>query len=104
MDSEFSFSSNDICKKAFHAISLIGRIQKYPPDDTLHCLVDALVLSRLDYCNSLLFGLPQFQIDKLQRVQNVAARLLTGVSHIDHIIPALMELIGYPLKPGYSSR
>ena len=53
--------------------------------DTIHLsfesnqvLIHAFVTSKLDYCNSLYYGLPDFLIKKLQYVQNSAARLLTG--------------------------
>ena len=42
----------------------------------LELLVVALVLSRLDYCNSLLIYLPASLIQHLQSVQNAAARLI----------------------------
>ncbi len=47
--------------------------------------------SRIDYCNGLLYGLPDCEIAKLQRVQNAAARLLTSSSKYDHITPVLQE-------------
>ena len=45
------------------------------------CVVNAFVIPQLDYCNSVLYGLPKSQLDKLQRVQNVAARLVSGVNN-----------------------
>ena len=73
---DFTLSShiNDLCKKAFSFINSIGR--KYLPLDSLKRLVNALVVSHLDYCNSLLYGLPSNELAKLQRVQNTAARLI----------------------------
>ena len=44
----------------------------------MFCLAHALVMGRVDYCNSLLYGLPRNNINKLQRLQNVAARLKAG--------------------------
>lgn len=80
MDANFTLSShiNDLCKKAFFFINSIGRIRKYLPPDTLKRLVNALVISHLDYCNSLLYGLPSYELSKLQRVQNSAARLIVA--------------------------
>ena len=54
--------------------------------------------SRLDYCNSLLYGLPQAQIDKIQRVQNAAARLIFKQPKFSHITPVLHQLHWLPVK------
>ena len=61
-------------------------------------LVHALVISRLDYCNSVLYGLPAYQIAKLQRVQNAAAILVYMVPKFAHISPYLMEIHWLPIK------
>ena len=53
-------------------------MRKYLSHDNLKCVVNAFVISRLDYCNSILYGLPKLEHDKLQRIQNIAARLITG--------------------------
>ena len=55
-------------------------------------LVYALVISRLDYANSLLYGLPNSVLNKLQRVHNAAVRLIFGASARDHITPLRREL------------
>ena len=61
-------------------------------------LVSAFVTTRLDYCNSVLAGLPQSTIDPLQRVQNAAARLVAGTGTRDHITPVLQSLHWLPIR------
>ena len=52
----------------------------------------------LDYCNSLLHGLPSKVLKQLQYVQNTAARIVTGVSRRDHITPVLYQLHWLPIE------
>ena len=61
-------------------------------------LVIAFVLSRLDYCNSLFFGISDKNLDKLQKVQNHAARLVMKVSKNEHITPVLKDLHWLPIR------
>ena len=52
-------------------------------------LVQAFISCRLDYCNSLLFGISDGLLRRLQSVPNAAARLVTGARRCDHITPVL---------------
>ena len=61
-------------------------------------LVDAFMTSRLDYCNALLGGCPASLINRLQIVQNAAARVLTRTRKYDHITPILSSLHWLPVK------
>ncbi len=61
-------------------------------------LVHAFMTNRLDYCNALLGGWPASSINKLQIVQNVAARVLTRLRKYDHITPILHSLHWLPIK------
>ena len=85
-------------KKANYAITSIGRIREYLPSNGLKMLVNSLVISRLDYCNSLLYDIPKYQRDKLQRIQNTAARMITGARSSDHITPLLKSLHWLPVE------
>ena len=83
-----TYHINETCRKATNAIRSIGRIRKYLTNKNLKLLVNALVITRLDYYNSILYGLPKRELDKLQRVQNTAARL---INQYDHIKPAPLQ-------------
>ncbi len=61
-------------------------------------LVHAFMTSRLDYCNALLGGCPASSINKLQIIQNAAARVLTRSRKYDHITPILQSLHWLPIK------
>ena len=64
---------NKTCSAAFYHLYNIRRIRKYLSRQITESLVHAFITSKLDYCNSLLYGLPDTHIAKLQRVQNAAA-------------------------------
>ena len=68
---------SNIVRAASFAIYKIGRLSKYLDRESTERLIHAFVSSRLDSCNSLLYGLPDCQISKLQRVQNSAARIVS---------------------------
>ena len=76
-DPVFSFKKHvsNICKSAFYHIRDLKRIRIYSNKSTAISLANALVSSRLDYCNSLLFGCSEKYKTSLQRVQNCLARV-----------------------------
>ena len=65
-----------MCKSAFYHLRKINFIRKYLASDTAQLLIHSLVTSKLDYCNSLLHGIPKHIIKQLQRMQNAAARVV----------------------------
>ncbi|XP_078357267.1 uncharacterized protein LOC144642150 [Oculina patagonica] len=74
---------SNLCKSASFALKRIGNIRQYLDQPSTEKLVHAFVSSILDYCNSLLYGLPDKEISKIQRVQNSAARLITRTRRAD---------------------
>ena len=87
-----------VCSKAFRGLYNIRQIRKFLSEDSTKTLIHAFVTSHLDYSNSLLYGIPKYQLDRLQRVLNTAARLTCYVPRFNHITPTLMELHWLPVK------
>lgn len=75
----------------------LRRIRKYLDKDSAETIVHALVTTKLDYCNGLLFGLPECQIAKLQKIQNACARLVCNAPKFCHITPLLYSLHWLPI-------
>ena len=89
---------NAISRSCYHQLRMIGKIRKYLTVDACKSLVQSSVTSRLDYANSLLYGLPQTLTSRLQRVQNAAARIITRTPRKQHITPVLVELHWLPVE------
>ena len=88
---------NALCKAAYFHIRNISAIRKYLTEDTTKHLVHGLVTSRLDYGNSLLYGITQRNINKLQLIQNTSAHLITRTKKHDHITDVLRKLHWLPI-------
>ncbi|KAK3699222.1 hypothetical protein QZH41_002092 [Actinostola sp. cb2023] len=87
-----------VCSKAFRGLYNIRQIRKFLSADSTKTLVHAFVTSHVDYCNSLLSGLPQYQYDRIQKVFNAAARVTCLTPRYDHITPVLFHLHWLPVK------
>ena len=85
------------CQNASYALYKIGRIRNVLDRTDTEKLVHAFVTSRLDYCNSLLFGIEDMHITKLQVLQNSAARLVTRTRLYEHITPVRQALHWLPI-------
>ena len=94
---EMEHQINSVCRSAYFHLRNIGHIRKYLTVDATKSLVNALVTSRLDYCNALLIGVPNTVLSKLQRVQNTAARIITRTPRWNHITPVLKDLHWLPV-------
>ena len=100
IDNTFSMKPHVIntCKGAFFHLHNIRRIRKYLSRDSTEKLIHAFVSSRLDYCNGLLYGLPEKLISKLQRVPTTVARIVYCMPTFCHITPLLFDLHWLPVK------
>ena len=83
---------NKVCRGLYS----IRQIRKYLSGDATKVLVHAFVTSRLDYCNSLLFGIPKYPHDRLQRILSAATRIVCLVPKFSHHTPVLYNLDWLP--------
>ena len=100
LDNTLSMSTqvSKVASSCFYYIYNIRRIRKYLSSEVCETLINALVTSRLDYCNSLLYGSPSSLVARLQRVQNSAARLIHNISRTSPSSPLLINLHWLPVK------
>src|SRR5437870_6154578 len=77
-DKELSFEKHisSICSTFFYHISQLRQIRSSLDTNSAIVLANALVSSKLDYCNSLLYDLPEFSLDRLQSVKTPLSELL----------------------------
>ena len=100
LDSTLSLHQHvmNVCRVACLELRRINSIWNLLSVDAVKTLVCSLVLSRIDYCNSLLVGLPQYLIKRLQGVQNAAARSILWTPRYEHILPLLQNLHWLPVN------
>ena len=88
----FSDQISSLSKSCFNHIRSLRRIRPFLNYSTAKTVATSLVHSKLDYCNSLYFGLPQTQLSRLQRIQNSLARTVVSAPRSCHISPILKSL------------
>ena len=86
------------CGAAFRQLYSIRRIRRFLTREATETLIHAFIFSHLDYCNGLLNNLPDYQIAKLQRIQNMAARLVFKLPKYSHVTPLMVELHWLPVS------
>ena len=93
LDSELTLTSHvsRTVSSCFYQLRRLKAARRSLPLASAKTLVSSFVTSRLDYCNGVLAGITQRQIDRLQSVLNTAARLLLGGTKRDHITPLIRD-------------
>ena len=81
-----------LCSSIDFNVYSVGKIRKYLDVPTVEKMINATVTSRLDYCNSLLYGAKQSHIGRLQCCQNNAARIISKRRKFDHVSPVLRNM------------
>ena len=87
-----------ICKSCFYHIRDLRRIRRHIPLSTAKTISNALISSRLDYCNSLLNNIAKQDLSKLQRVQNCLARVVLRAPRFSRSLPPLKQLHWLPVN------
>ena len=83
---------NKLLQMSFASLRKIRSIKIYPNQESLETLVSALILSRIDYGNIVVMGLPKLQTQKIEFIINMTARLISGTRAFDHITLVLKDL------------
>ena len=89
---------NHIVQVGYYRLRQLFILRKSLTQKSLKTLIVSLIFSKLNYCNALLYGIPDELIEKLQKLQNACARLVTGFRKVDHITDALRSLHWLKIK------
>ena len=89
---------SNICKSCFYHIRDLRRIRRHIPLSTAKTISNALISSRLDYCNSLINNIAKQDLSKLQRVQNCLARVILRAPRFSPSLPLLKQLHWLPVN------
>ena len=84
----------NVCRSVNIHIRKINSIRRYFSDTAVRTLVQSIVITRLDYC----IGLPMNRLQRLQLVQNSAARVISQTKRDTSITPILNELHWLPIN------
>ena len=101
MDSALNMEThiNNIIRSCYAQLHSISKIRRYLTVDAAKTIAHVFLLSRLDNLNSLLYDIPASKkLERLQMVQNNAARLIVKQPRMDHITPTLIKLHWLPVK------
>ena len=83
---------NCLISNLYHILRKVAHVRHLLNEEATKTIIQALMLSKIDYCNSIYQGAPTYAINKLQRLQNMGCRIIKKVGKYDHITPHLIEL------------
>ena len=85
-------------KSSFYKLHNLFKIRRFLSEDAAKTMIHTLIISKLDYCNSILNGLPNTTLEFLVCVQKAAARLISNNKSFKHISPVMKALHRLPIK------
>jgi len=100
LDSQLSMMQHvtKVAATCYYQLGHLRKIRQRVGREVVLRLILATVMSRIDYCNSALAGLPQSMLAPLQRVQNAAAHLVFELGAREHVTPSLLQLHWLPVR------
>jgi len=87
-----------LCRSGYYQLQQLRPVTWSRSTAATETVVHAFIVNRLDYCNSLLYGVADGLMRRLQSVQNVATWLVTGARRCEHITPNLRQLHWLPMR------
>ena len=90
---------SSVVKTCFLQLREFRHIRSFISKSATLTFANAFIHSRINYCNSLLYGLPKYSLHRLQKVQNSVACIVKRTSRSSHITPFPNLYIGYLLIP-----
>ena len=106
LDSRFTLTAHvaALYRAGYYQLRQLRRLIQSMTAEAVRTIAAAFISCRLDYCNSLLYGLPDTLLRKLQSVQNATAQLITGTRRVITSRRSYANSIGYPIPIPYRVR
>ena len=99
-DSRNTFTSHitNMYHAYYYHLKGLRRICKFLTVETAALLANSMISSRLDYCNSLLYGVSKYNVAKLQKIQNALCRIVFRLDRTSHVTPFHQKLQWLPIS------